>query len=147
MADELDDLTDEDSKLEFDFALDELELVAAIEALLVDRLLDEAELGAITTAEDKELLTLEELVVRLALDVLDELVVAAELVLLDELLAIEVLLATEELVAVGSSLGKLVGVEVVVVPPVPAPPPPQALNITAAANSSERDFKFIIQIL
>lgn len=129
MADELDDLTDEDAKLEFDFALDELELVAAVEALLVDRLLEEAELGAITTAEDKELLRL------------DELVVAAELVLLDELLA------TEELVAVGSSLGKLVGVDVVVVPPVPAPPPPQALNITAAANSSERDFTFIIQIL
>ena len=65
---------------------------------------------------------------------------AAEVVALDELLAIE------ELVVFGSSLGKLVGVEGVVVPPVPAPPPPQALNITAAAKSSERDFIFIIKI-
>ena len=87
MADELDDLTD-DAELELELGVDKLELLEAIEALLVDKFLDEAELSMISAVEDEELIEL---------DSLEELVAVIELIWLEELLVVLELVATAEL--------------------------------------------------
>ncbi len=137
-------MLDDDTKLELDLTLDELELIPVLEELLFDRLFDDAELGIITTAEDEALLKLElpkELVVTLALEVFDALVIAT----FDALELATVLFATDELLATeGISLDAFAGVLVLLAASVPAPPP-HALNTKAAVNTSEIDFMFIVK--